>query len=441
MNYDYKSIWHISFPIIVSLILTQLITVTDVIYLGHFNTIAVAATGLSGVYYFALFMLFSGFGLGAQIIISRRNGQKKYKSIGAVFYQGLSFLLLSALVMIVLSYFISPVILKMLISDDSVFEAGLIYLNWRILGLVAAAFLVMLRGFFIGIAKTFALQLISVTMLCLNVVLNYVFIFGFKCIPSLGIKGAAIASVISEILAVLVCLIYLILKVDVVKYGFKTFVYKNTLLLKSILNLSVWTMLQQFMSVCTWFLFFVAVEHLGVEEIAIANILRNSAGIPWIVVIAFGSAASTVTGNLIGEGRQNEVLKANRNIIFLNTCCIVMLLVVFACFYHPILSIYSNDTHLINKAIYPYFSALLCYLPLFSGLIWFQNVSATGYAKYSMFIEFVAMIFYMLFVGVFIYKLQVPLYICMQADGVYNLVLFVMSRHFMHTSKWRDKAI
>ena len=441
MNYDYQNIWRITAPIVVSMILMQLINITDVIYLGRVGTVALGAAGLGSTYFFAFFTLISGFGFGAQIIISRRNGEKQYKKIGAVLYQGISFLLLGAFGLIALSCILSPVILRFMISDDAVANAALTYIYYRIFGLTAVAFLVMFRSFFVGIAQTFALQLISVSMVVFNVILNYVFIFGCAFIPPLGIKGAAIASVLSEVLAVLVCIVYMVLKTNLKKYGLKHFVYKDFKLLKSIFGLSFWTMMQQFVSISTWFLFFIAIERLGTEELAISNILKNSAGIPWIVVIAFAASAGTITGNLIGEGRSNEVLKATQNVIRLNTRVLLGLLFLFGVFYYPILRIYTNNTQLIEKAILPYLTALLCYIPLFSGFIWFQNVSATGNARYSMFIEFIAMIFYMLFVGVVIYRMQMPLYICMLADGVYNLIVFLISYQFMRSMKWMGKKV
>ena len=200
-------------------------------------------------------------------------------------------------------------------------------------------------------------------------------------------------------------------------------------------------MLQQFVSVFTWLLFFIAVEHLGTTELAISNILKNSAGIPWIIVVAFATASGTITGNLIGEKRSEEVMKAAKQVIRLNTYILFLVLVIFAVLYAPILRIYTNDALLLENALWPYMTSLLCYVPLFSGFVWFQNVSATGHARYSMFIEFVAMVFYMLFVWIAIYEMKMPLYICMLADGVYNAVLFVMSRHFMHSMRWIGKKV
>ena len=417
MNYDYRNIWRITAPIIISMILTQLIGITDVIYLGRVGTVALGAAGLGSTYFFAFFTLVSGFGVGAQIIISRRNGEKKYKKIGAVFYQGASFLILGSLGIIVLSYILSPYILKFMISNQEIADATLAYINFRILGLVPVACLVMFRSFFVGIAQTFALQLVSVSMVMFNVVLNYVFIFGYAFVPALGIKGAALASVLSEFLAVWVCGLYMAVKTDFKKYALQQFVCRNMVLLQSILKLSVWTMLQQFVSVFTWFLFFIAVAHLGTDELAISNILKNSAGIPWIFVISFAVSSATITGNLIG------------------------VLLFFGVFYYPILRIYTDNVPLIKRAVLPYFTALLCYIPLFSGFIWFQNVSATGNARYSMWIEFISMIFYMLFVWIFIYSLKMPLYVCMLSDGVYNLVVFLGSYRFMYSMKWMNKKV
>ncbi len=441
MNYDFKSIWKISFPVLISFLLEQLVGITDVIFLGRLNTVAIGAAGLGATYFLALFMIISGFSLGAQIIISRRNGEKNFKKTGEIFYQGLFFLSVLSLVLIGASKIFSAHMLKNLIDDESVFKATVEYVNWRILGLWAASIIMMFRAFFVGIAKTSVLQIASIVMVVCNIFLNYALIFGHFGFAPLGVKGAAIASMMSEFMAVGVYVLYLKYKTDVKKYGFDKFVYKNFALLKSILSISIWTMLQQFVSVSTWFLFFIAVEHLGQTELAISNILKNSAGLPWGVVFAFGAAAGTITGNLIGEGRASEVVEATKKVALMNTKIILGCLVFFALFCVPILRIYTNDVGLIQKSILPYLTALLCYIPLLSGWCWFQAASGTGHARYTMFIELIAMLFYTFYIGFVILYLKMPLYVCMLSDGVYNLVVFVMSYQFMHSGKWQNKAV
>ena len=82
---DLKNIFRLAFPILVSTLISQIIGITDVVFLGRLSTTALAASALGSVYFFSLFMVISGFAFGAQVIMGRRNGEKKHQKIGAVF--------------------------------------------------------------------------------------------------------------------------------------------------------------------------------------------------------------------------------------------------------------------------------------------------------------------------------------------------------------------
>lgn len=77
--------------------------------------------------------------------------------------------------------------------------------------------------------------------------------------------------------------------------------------MKRILNVSVWTMIQNFVSLSTWFMFFLFVEHLGERSLAIANIIRNVSGIPFMIAMAFAATCGSLVSNLIGAGEQDCV--------------------------------------------------------------------------------------------------------------------------------------
>ena len=86
-KYTYKQIWTIAYPILISLIMEQLIGMTDTAFLGRVGEIELGASAIAGVYYLAIFMMAFGFSVGAQILIARRNGEGNYKEIGPIFYQ------------------------------------------------------------------------------------------------------------------------------------------------------------------------------------------------------------------------------------------------------------------------------------------------------------------------------------------------------------------
>lgn len=80
------------YPILISLLMEHLIGLTDTAYLGRVGEVELGASALAGVYYLAIFMLGFGFSIGVQIIIARRNGEKRYSDIGGFFCKGRCFL-------------------------------------------------------------------------------------------------------------------------------------------------------------------------------------------------------------------------------------------------------------------------------------------------------------------------------------------------------------
>lgn len=133
-KYTYKQIWTIAYPILISLIMEQLIGMTDTAFLGRVGEIELGASAIAGVYYLAIFMMAFGFSIGAQILIARRNGEGNYKEIGPIFYQGVYFLLVVAAILFTLSVVFSPHILKNIISSPHIYNAAESYIHWRVYG-------------------------------------------------------------------------------------------------------------------------------------------------------------------------------------------------------------------------------------------------------------------------------------------------------------------
>lgn len=118
MNYTYKKIWLIAFPVMMSILIEQLINITDALFLGHVGDVELGASALAGIWFLAIYMLGFGFSLGLQVVIARRNGEQQYAETGKTFFQGLFFLLILAVLLCLLSKIFSPVLLKHLITSD-----------------------------------------------------------------------------------------------------------------------------------------------------------------------------------------------------------------------------------------------------------------------------------------------------------------------------------
>ena len=184
--YCNRHIWQITYPILISLLMENMIGLTDTAFLGRVGEVELGASALAGVYYMAIFMLGFGFSIGVQILIARRNGEGRLREIGPIFQQGLLFLLFFAAVMFFVSKSFTPLLLRRLIDSDAVYTAAISYLDWRIYGFFFSFAAVLFRAFYVGTTNTRILTANSVVMVLTNVVLNYILIFGKLGCPALG---------------------------------------------------------------------------------------------------------------------------------------------------------------------------------------------------------------------------------------------------------------
>ena len=309
MNYTYKKIWLIAFPVMMSILIEQLINITDALFLGHVGDVELGASALAGIWFLAIYMLGFGFSLGLQVVIARRNGEQRYAETGKTFFQGLFFLLILAVLLCLLSKIFSPVLLKHLITSDDVYNAVIRYLDWRIWGLLFSFPFLALRSFLVGITQTKALNMAAFTAVLVNIPLNWLLIFGFD----MGISGAAIASSFAEMCSLAVLAAYMFRHIDKKAYGL--YWHIDITVLKEVFSISVWSMLQFFTSVAIWFLFFVAIEHLGETELAVSNIVRSVSALFSVIVNALAGVTGSLVSNLIGAGEKKQVFPLCHKII------------------------------------------------------------------------------------------------------------------------------
>ncbi len=408
-KYSYKQIWTIAYPILISLIMEQMIGMTDTAFLGRVGEIELGASAIAGVYYLAIFMMAFGFSIGAQILIARRNGEGNYKEIGPIFYQGVYFLLVMAVILFTFSIVFSPYILKNIISSPHIYDAAESYIHWRVYGFFFSFVMVMFRAFFVGTTQTKTLTLNSIVMVLSNVVFNYILIFGKFGFPQLGIAGAAIGSSLAEMVSVIFFIIYTWKRIDCKKYALNILPKFQGKTLKRILNVSVWTMIQNFVSLSTWFMFFLFVEHLGERSLAIANIIRNVSGIPFMIAMAFAATCGSLVSNLIGAGEQDcvrgnyQAAHSDRISICIADSGILL----------PVSG--SDSAYLYGYAGFKgcirifTMGIVFRFLVLVPANVYFQSVSGTGNTRTALAMELCVLVIYVAYSAYFILHLRMDI--------------------------------
>ena len=417
MNYTYKQIWLINFPVMMSILMEQLINITDAVFLGHVGEVELGASAIAGIYYLAVYMLGFGFSIGLQVMIARRNGEQNYKTTGKTFFQGLFFLSGLAVLLCLLIHAVSPYLLKRLISSPEIYQAVVRYLDWRSFGLLFSFPFLAIRSFFVGITHTKALSWSAVTAIMINIPLNYFLIFKLD----LGISGAAIASSLAEMGSLVVLCIYTRAKIDKVKYGLKP-VYDGRLLIK-VLNLSVWSMLHAFISVAPWFLFFVAIEHLGKTELAISNITRSVSAIFFVIANSFAVTTGSLVSNAIGARARNELFPICHKVLKLGYAVVVVALLCN----RWIVSFYTDNELLIELAFAPFVVMLLNYTFALPGYVYLNAVGGTGKTKITFLFQVTTTCAYVVYLYWLSFCIKASLSLYLTAEYLFVILLALQS--------------
>ena len=418
-----------------------MIGLTDTAFLGRVGEVELGASAIAIVYYMVLFMIGFGFSIGAQIIIGRRNGEGNFRDTGKVFWHGLYFVLGLSGVLILLSELLSPWLMKFMVSSEAIYGAALNYVRWRLPGMVFAFATAMFRAFYVGTTQTKTLTLNSIVMVASNVLFNWVLIFGHFGLPALGITGAAIGSSLAELVSLIFFIIYTRTRCDRPKYGLDKPARLDRAELRSMMPVCTWTMVQHTISVSTWFIFFLYIEHLGERALAISNIARGASGMIWVVLQAFSSTCSTLVSNIIGEGHQDKVMSLVKRILKLSYGVVGFMILIFCLFPEGIARIYTDIPELVRASVPALIVMSTSYLLNAGGQVFFLAVSGTGNTQTAFKLELIALAAYMIYCTVIIEWLKADVAVCWAAEFVYGGMLLICSWTYMRSGRWKNRRI
>lgn len=441
LNISYKRIWSIAYPIILGSVAQNFINVTDTAFLGRVSEVALGASAIGGMFYLVFINLGLGFGTGAQIIIARRFGEGDKKMVGKTFDHALYFMLPLSILAFVVLFAFSDDILRPLVSSDAIYAASIEFLDYRVYGIFFAFAQILFRSFYIGIARTQIITWSTLVMAIVNIILDYALIFGNWGFPEMGIEGAAIASVVAEGAA----MIYLIINTQLRKHPINFNLYQFKAWDKALFvrnyKLAAPIMLQNFLSLGVWFVFFLFVEKLGEQALAISNIIRSIYIVLMIPIWGFASAANSMVSYLIGMRQEGYIMLLLRRILLMCVGGVMLLVFVSLAWPEAILSIYSSDPNLIKSSIPVLITVNLSAIALAIGFVLFNGVLGTGKTNVSFLIEMVVLAFYLAYVYSLINFFNADVALVWTSELLYGIVLSVLSWLYLKKGNWASGKV
>lgn len=302
-----RVLWKVSIPIIFVEATETLDHLIDSVFLAHVGVTELGAIGVAD----AVMLLFLVPALclvdGIQILTARRVGQRRPDAVGAVFDQGLLLVLLASALSMVALKLSAPAVATWCVESDAVGDAvdGYLQLDAYSIPLAGVAFAY--SALLTSLGRTRALIPATIVLVTVDVVLNYLFVFGSFGCPELGIRGAAVGSIGAELAACVFLTVYVRRHIGVHKHGlfrFRGFDRRTTALLG---RLSVPIGAQSLVEDVRWFAFFLIVERIGTEALAVANVVFTCYSVFWIPTEGFAETTCSMVGRYAGRDRGHRI--------------------------------------------------------------------------------------------------------------------------------------
>jgi putative MATE family efflux protein len=440
LSTSYRSILNLALPISLSMVVPQINFITNNIFLGGLGEQALAVAGITGVYYLVFAVIGNGINNGLQALISRRAGQNLPKEIGRIFFHGIWIALAVSAVGILLTYLVSPLVLRASIHEQEIAEMAIGFLRIRIWGLPILYLYVMRNALLVGTNQTRFLVWGTLSEALTNIALDYGFIYGRLGLPQLGFNGAAYASIVAEATGLVVIYVVIRLKGLHRSFGFFENVRWEGSLARLIMVKSAPLVAQFAISLGTWEYFYILIEHHGERALAISNTMRNIFGLFGIFSWSFASTTNTMVSNIIGQGRENEVMALVLRIVKCSFAISLLLFVLLNIWPEWFLSFYGQSEDFIRTAIPVVRVVSVALLMMSFGPVWLNAVTGTGNTTINLWIEIITLAMYVVYVYFVLEYFFMPLTWGWASEWVYWLSMFTMAYLYMKSGKWKHRA-
>lgn len=441
-----KQILKIALPISLALLIPQLNFVANTVFLGGLGETELGAAGITGVYYLVFALVGNGLNSGLQALIARRAGENRPDEIGKMFAQSIWIALLFATANILITLVAGPYFLSLVLNSSRIQEEAAAFIRIRICGLPFLYLFQMGNALLVGTNNSRYMKYGFVAEAVLNIFLDYGLIYGRFGLPQVGFNGAAIASVCAEATGAFVVFGLIFFK----KYHHRFSLFRqlrfNRPLAALLFKQSSPLVMQFVLSVGAWLLFYILIENSGSGEhserpLAISNTMRTVFAVFGVFVWAFASTSNAMVSNIIGQGRQHQVLFLVKKIAGLSIAFTVSLCLVINLIPGLFLSIFSTNPAFIREAI-PVLRMVSVALVLMSvAAVCLNAVTGTANTRINLAIEIVAILLYGLYVYFVLRVWHLSLVIAWASEFVYWSVILTLSMLYLRSGKWKDKII
>ncbi|MDR2676754.1 MAG: MATE family efflux transporter [Endomicrobium sp.] len=334
----YLEFLKVAFPLIISTGVDAVQLFINRIFLSWYSKEAFAAASPAGMAQWAIMSFFIGSLAYVDIFVAQYYGKKEYRSIGPAVWQSVYLSFISAIIILVLSFF-SKYFFMNLGHPYSVAIEEVNFFKTLCYGAFPTIAVAALSGFYTGRGKTKVVLFVWVYGVIINIILDFCLIFGHFGFHEMGIKGAALANNIASVIMLVIYIFTIPSKKNSITYNTRQFM-PDLIFIKKFLKYAIPNGIQFFFDMTGFSIFMLIIGRIGIEELTASNIVANINNLITVPLIGCGLATSIIVGNYLGKNKASIAqisVKSVSHILY-----VYALFVVFTLIFLP------------NQLIYPF---------------------------------------------------------------------------------------
>lgn len=395
------NLFMLTWPIFLEVFLFMMMGIVDTFMLSAVSDDAVSGVGAANQYVHIAILVLEVVGNGAAIVVAQYLGSRKYLEAAKISALAVTLNLIVGLLMSVLFVIFSKNIMIAMNLQGDVLEYASKYLVIVGGGIFLQAIINSLAAIIRVHGFTKQAMFVSLTMNIIHIVGNYVLIFGKFGFPEMGVQGAAISSVASRFIALLIFL-WLLYRVLEYRIEFSYYITLSKEYIGKILKIGVPSAFEQVMYQGCQIVFLYYVTFLGTASLAARQYATNISMFTYLFAIAIGMGTAIIVGRLVGG---NEKEAAYQSVWFsvkwalLFTSCAVVLVMIFR---YPLLGVFTDSKEIIEIGASVLFLSFLLETGRTLNIVVISSLRAAGDAKYPVIIGAFSMIGVSLPLGYFL---------------------------------------
>ena len=353
----YQDVIRIAWPSFVELLLTQLASMVDLMMVGSIGgktnpsmgAQALSAVGLTTQPKFLLMAAFIAMNTGVTALVARYKGTGDKEQANLVVRQGLLFTFIATIFLSILGIIFSrPMVLFMGSTEEIVTEWGTQYLQIQMAGFLTMALTSTITASLRAVGDSRTCMIYNLIANGVNVIFNWLLIYGNLGFPEMGVAGASLATVIGQLVAFIIALSVLLRGNGFLKLEVKLGFYPHKLTLQNMLNIGLPAMIEQLLMRTGIIIFTRTVASLGTTAYATHQICMNIVSLSFMTGQAFAVSATTLVGQSLGRRRPDMAEAYCSKARTTGLISALVFMVVFAVFGREIVSLYNSDPSIIE---------------------------------------------------------------------------------------------